>query len=68
MLDSFLRSNQAELGSEDTEREYAADLMTGGMEDLAYSGSGLMHPGTAKAERPHQRKGIMPTNSREDDP
>ena len=55
MLNSFLRSKQAELGSEDTEREYAADLMTGGMEDVIYSGSDLMHLGTAKAERPHRQ-------------
>ena len=45
MLDSFLRSKQEEVGSEDAETEYAADLMTGGMEDLAYSGSGVLCQG-----------------------
>lgn len=55
MLDSFLRSRQAEAGSEDAETEYAADLMTGGMEELAYGGSDLIHRETAKAERPHRQ-------------
>ena len=55
MLDSFLRSKQEEVGSEDAETEYAADLMTGGMEDLAYSGSGVICQGATKAERPHRR-------------
>lgn len=54
MLDSFLRSKQAEVASENSETEYAADLMTGGMEDLAYTGSDLVRLGTAKAERPHR--------------
>lgn len=55
MLDSFLRSKQAELGAEDSETEYTADLMTDGMENLAYSGSNLIYRGTAKAERPHRQ-------------
>ena len=55
MLDSFFRSKEAELGIEDTEREYAADLMTGGMEDMAYTGSDLIYRRTAKAERPHRQ-------------
>lgn len=50
MLDSFLRSKQAEEGSEDSEAEYAADLMTGGMEDLTYSGSILGQRGLAKPD------------------
>ncbi len=53
MLDSFLRSKQAEVGNEDTETEYAGDLMTDGMEDLAYRGSDLIHREAAKSERPH---------------
>lgn len=55
MLDSYLRSKQEEVGSEESETEYADDLMTDGMEDLAYSGSDLIHLGTAKAERPHRQ-------------
>ena len=54
MLDSFLRSKQSEVGSENSETEYAADLMTGGMEDMVYSSSDLVRLGTAKAERPHR--------------
>lgn len=54
MVDSFLRSKQAEVGSENSETEYAADLMTGGMEDMVYSSSDLVRLGTAKAERPHR--------------
>ena len=54
MLDSFLRSKQAEVASENSETEYAADLMTGGMEDMVYSSSDLVRLGTAKAERPHR--------------
>ena len=55
MLDSFFRSKEAELGIEDTEKEYAADLMTGVMEDVAYTGSDLIYRRTAKAERPHRQ-------------
>lgn len=55
MLDSFLRSKATELGTEDSETEYAADLMTDGMGDMIYSGSNLGHWGTAKAERPHRQ-------------
>ena len=54
MLDSFLRSKQAEVASENSETEHAADLMTGGMEDMVYCSSDLVRLGTAKAERPHQ--------------
>ena len=54
MLDSFLRSKQAEVASENSETEYAADLMTGGMEDMVYSSSDLVRLGTAKAERPYR--------------
>ena len=55
MLDSFLRSKQAEVGSENSETEYAADLMSDGIGDMVYSGSNLGHWGTAKAERPHRQ-------------
>ncbi len=55
MLDSYLRSKQAELGGEDTEREYAADLMTGDMENLPYSGLDLIYRRTAKVERAHRQ-------------
>lgn len=55
MLDSFLRSKQAEVACENTESEYASDLMTGGMEDMVYSGSDLIYRRTAKAERPHRQ-------------
>lgn len=55
MLDSFLRSKQTELETEGSETEYAADLMTGGMEDMVYCSSDLVRLGTAKAERPHRQ-------------
>lgn len=55
MLDSFLRNKQTELGTEDSETEYAADLMTDGMGDMIYSGSNLGHRGTAKAEERHRQ-------------
>lgn len=50
MLDSFLRSKQAEVGRDDSETEYAADLLNGGMEDMVYNGSDLKYRGIRKPE------------------
>ena len=63
MLDSFLRSKQAEVGRDDSETEYAADLMTSGMEDMVFSGSDLKYRGITKPEIQYEQTERITTDS-----